>query len=77
VRAHSKKYWDDLTGEELDPAAVEKGELEEMEFIKKSGLHSKVDRSVAAGVSSESDGCVPTKALLINRMLGADWWPLK
>jgi hypothetical protein len=46
---HVKKYWDDLTGEELDPAAVEKGELEEMEFIKKSGLYNKVDRSAAAG----------------------------
>ncbi len=48
--AHGQKiFWDDLTGEELDPAAVERGELEELDFIRKSGLYTKVDRSEAAG----------------------------
>ena len=44
-----KRYWDDLTGEELDHDAVMKGELEELEFIRKSGLYVKVDRSAAGG----------------------------
>ena len=49
VSAHDikKKYWDDLSGEELDHDAVIKGELEELEFIRKSGLYVKVDRSAA------------------------------
>jgi len=52
-----KRYWDDLSGEELDHDAVVKGELEELEFIRKSGLYIKVDRSAAGG----------------NRVIGTRW----
>ncbi len=44
-----KKCWDDMTGENLDPDAVERGELEELDFTRQSVLYLKVDRSEAKG----------------------------
>jgi len=62
-RVWTTKYIDEITGEPLDEEDVKKGEEEEMEFIRKSNLYTKVRRSDVGG----GQRVIPVRWIRVNK----------